>query len=367
MMGTNEQLSQSRVIQKRIKQLQKRVRKSTEYESSTKQMWRRFKRNRAGVVALFIIVFFTLLAIIATPINFSVGYRGIDLNYFWNGLLTFNPSPTIQQQNVSWAAPPGVYTYVPTGCTSCKTQTAYSIFGTTLIGADLYSRLIVGMRTMLFISFGATIISVIIGSIVGMAAGYYGGVLDELLMRFTDVILGIPFYFIILLAIIQITDLPVLYVPLDAIKYSNDSVFIAEVVGLGIFGWMVFARLVRAEIFRVKNLEYVESAIALGVNPQRILLRHIVPNILAPLIIFSAIGMGINIAAVAAIDFVLAINSPGTGVPSWGSDLALGINSWLGHTAWWQIVFPGALITITVLAFNLIGNSLREIFDPRLR
>ena len=179
--------------------------------------------------------------------------------------------------------------------------------------------------------------------------------------------MSITFYFIILLAIIQISDLPMLFVPLDAIKYSNDSVFIAEVIGLGLFGWMVFARLVRAEIFRVKNLEYIESAVALGVNPQRILTRHVIPNILPPLFVFASIGMGLNIAAVAAIDFVLAINSPGTGVPSWGSDLALGINSWLGHTAWWQIVFPGILITVTVLSFNLIGNSLREIFDPRLR
>ena len=366
-MDTSESLSQTKSVQKRIKHLQKRMRKNTEYESSTSQMWRRFKRNKAGVVALFIIVFFTLLAIIAAPISFSVGYRGINLTYNWSGLLTFNPNPLIQQQYVTGAAPPGEYTYVPVGSSSGKTQTAYSIFGTTLTGADLYSRLMIGMRTMLLISFGATIISVIIGSIVGMAAGYYGGILDELLMRFTDIVLSIPFYFIILLAIIQISDLPMLFVPLDAIKYSNDSVFIAEVIGLGLFGWMVFARLVRAEIFRVKNLEYIESAVALGVNPQRILLRHIVPNILAPLIIFSAIGMGANIAAVAAIDFVLAINNPVSGVPSWGSDLALGINSWLGHTAWWQIVFPGALIVITILAFNLIGNSLREVFDPRLR
>ncbi len=223
--------------------------------------------------------------------------------------------------------------------------------GTFLLGTDQYardvlSRLLYGARISLTIGFVAVGISVSIGTLLGAIAGYFGGWVDGLIMRFVDMVISFP-RLILLITIIAIFE---------------PSLFLVIAV-LGLTLWPSTARIVRGEVLSLREREFVLAAQALGYSRWRILLRHLIPNALAPVIVAATLGIGHTIVLEAGLSFLgLGVQPP---TPSWGTMVADGRNHLLD--AWWLATFPGLAIVFTVLAFNLVGDGLRDALDPRVR
>ena len=221
------------------------------------------------------------------------------------------------------------------------------LLGTDDLGRDIASRIIHGSRISLNVGIVAQAISLAIGLTIGAIAGYYGGWLDNLLMRFTDIIFAFP------------TALFAIAVSAVFEKRTVVTLFLI----LGLIGWAGIARIVRATVLSVKEQEFAEAARALGGRDGRIILRHILPNSLAPVIVAASIGVAGNILTEAWLSFLgLGLEAS---VPSWGNMIRDGqqfitIKPWI-------CFFPGLAIIVTVLAFNLLGDGLRDILDPRLR
>ncbi|HKJ68793.1 MAG TPA: ABC transporter permease, partial [bacterium] len=224
-------------------------------------------------------------------------------------------------------------------------ETGY-LLGTDGFGRDLLSRIIYGARISLSIGFVAVMIAALIGTLLGILAGYFGGWIDTIIMRVVDLMLGFPRLFLILIVI----------------AFVGPSIFWVIIV-LGFTGWMGVARLVRGEVLSLKEREFILAAKALGVNTPRILIRHLLPNTLAPIIVFVTLTIGNVILIEAGLSFLgLGVQPP---TPSWGNIIDLGRENLLD--AWWISTFPGLAIVITVLSFNVVGDALRDAFDPKLR
>jgi peptide/nickel transport system permease protein len=218
--------------------------------------------------------------------------------------------------------------------------------GSDQFARDVLSRLLYGARISLTIGFVAVGISVTIGTLVGAVAGYFGGIVDGAIMRFVDMIISFP-RLILLITIIAIFDA---------------SIFLIVAV-LGLTLWPSTARIIPGEILSLREREFVQAAAALGYPKRRIILRHLVPNALAPVIVAATLGIGNTIVLEAGLSFLgLGVQPP---TASWGQMVAAGRNELLD--AWWLSTFPGLAIVFTVLSFNLVGDGLRDALDPKLR
>jgi ABC-type dipeptide/oligopeptide/nickel transport system permease subunit len=230
--------------------------------------------------------------------------------------------------------------------------------GTDRMGYDVLSRVLWGAPTALAVGLGAMTIAALVGTVIGGIAGYVGGWVDEALMRFAEFFMVIP-VFVVILAVVRLFGIIVVGTALERVPHLNLMTIIAL---LGLFGWPPIARMARGEFLRLRQADFVEAALCIGATRRDILLRHILPNALPPLIVLIALGIGGAILAEAMVSFL------GFGDPkaiSWGQLLYFNYEAL--KVAPWGSLAPGAAIFLTVLGFNLLADGLTDAFNPRLR
>jgi peptide/nickel transport system permease protein len=299
-------------------------------DSPKKIYWKRFKRNKLSVAGGIIVLILFLIAVFAPFISPYDPYE-IDRTQILEPPSSTHP------------------------------------FGTDDLGRDVMSRMVYGSKISLAVGFVAIGIATLIGMILGALSGYYGGWIDRVIMRFIDIMLSIPTFFLIL-AVIAFIDPNLWYVILPRlISKTLESVIMDPnilniMIVIGFTSWMSVARLVRAEFLSLKEREYVLAARALGAKNMRIIFKHIMVNSMAPVLVSAVLGIAAAILVESALSFLgLGVQPP---TPSWGNILALGKDNI--EIAWWLSVFPGLAILITVLGYNLLGEGIRDSVDPRL-
>lgn len=271
--------------------------------------WARFRTNKLAMAGAVIVLALYVIALLA-PV--------------------FTPYDPIEQGDIPRMRyqPPGTEHFL----------------GTDKFGRDVLTRILYGSRISLMISFLAVAISVVLGSVVGAAAGYFGGAIDTIIMRIVDALMSIPRLFLLL----------------TCIALFSGSLWLIILL-LGATGWMATARLVRGQVLSLRGQDFVKAAEALGAGGRRIILRHLIPNTLTVIIVAATLRIGGIILAEAALSFLGVGVQPPT--PSWGQMVFEGREMLLG--AWWVSTFPGLAIAVTVIGYNLLGDGLRDAFDPR--
>lgn len=228
---------------------------------------------------------------------------------------------------------------------SLQPPSGHHLFGTDNLGRDIFTRVLYGGRVTLFIGIGVVAVGAVAGMAIGTISGYAGGGLDELIMRSTEVIMAFPS---IILAM--------------AIAVALGPGVLHAAMAMVLVWWPAYARLARGEVLNIRRLEYVDAAVAIGQRPWRILLRAIVPNIRASIIVLATVDLGAAVVTAAGLSFLGLGAVPPT--PEWGAMVSDGREL---PQAWWIAGFPGVAIFSTVLAFNFLGDAVRDFLDPRHR
>lgn len=273
----------------------------------TSGVFRQFLKNQAAILGAVILISLILVAILA-PVLAPYPFRQVSLN------TVASPSPT-------------------------------HLFGTDDLGRDTFSGIVMGARTSLTVGFVAALTSMLIGVIVGLLSGYFGGAVDETLMRITEFILVTPTFFLVLVVVTLL---------------GPSIVNIVLVIGL--FSWPRIARVVRGQVLSLKQLEYVQAVRAIGASSLRTAFRHILPNALPAVIVIGSLQVGQAILTESALSF-LGLGDPLA--PSWGK--MLNNAQTLLNRSLWQAFFPGLAIFLAVLSVNLVGDGLNDAFNPRMK
>ncbi len=332
-----------------------KVQDETKGRSPTQDALREFRRNKAGVVGLIFIIVVIVMAIFApvfTP--YPPDYQNIQNARAYP--MTGYDITTEQAQNCHWYETP-----LEWGCT-------LFIFGSDSLGRDYWSRTVYGARVSLSVAFVASAVSLAIGIVYGTISGYAGGSVDNVMMRIVDFLYAVPLLPMIILVSVYFkalaragtqTGVAGFLIGLDQAMGGLLFVFIV----LGATSWIGLARLARGQVLSYKNKEFVEAANALGATNSRIIFKHLVPNIIGPLLISETLAIPGYIFVESFLSFIgLGVNPP---TPSWGAMISaayLGIKS-----RPYLVLVPGLALVLTTLAFNFMGDGLRDAFDPRMR
>lgn len=278
--------------------------------------WERLRRDTVAMISLVVIVLIILFAL-AAPLVAA-----------WTG---HDPNEQFRQTGLS----PDGLPVAPSG---------EFLLGTDDLGRDILVRIAYGARVSLLVGVLATALTVVIGVIVGLAAGYFGGWVDTVLARAVDVVLSFPF----------------LLFAVSLVSITGPSLLISVFV-IAMFSWASVARIVRGQTLSVREKEYIEAARSLGTSDTRIMFVDVLPNVLAPVIVYTTLLIPLVIGVEATLSFLGLGTPPPTA--TWGGMLQEAVNYY--REAWWFIVFPGLALLITTLAFNLLGDGVRDAFDPR--
>ena len=271
--------------------------------------WSRFLRNRMAVVGAVVVIILYFIALFAPLLS------------------QHDPGEQGDIPRMRYAPPGGDH-----------------VLGTDKFGRDVLARIFYGARISLAISFLAVSISVVLGFAVGAVAGYFGGVVDTVVMRIVDALMAIPRLFLLL----------------TCIALFSGSIWLIIIL-LGATGWMATARLVRGQVLSIREKDFVKAAETLGAGGKRIIWKHLLPNTLTVIIVAATLRIGGIILTEAALSFLgLGVQPP---TPSWGQMIFEGRDVLL--SAWWVSTFPGIAIVVTVIGYNLLGDGLRDAFDPR--
>ena len=274
-------------------------------------VYKRLKRNKMAVAALFILMLLTLTAIFA-PLLTPYDRDELDM------------------------------------ASSYQKPSSEHWLGTDDLGRDTFTRLVYGGRVSLSVGLVSTAISLIIGVFLGAIAGFNGGWIDNLIMRIVDVFMCFPF-FVIAIAIAAVL---------------GPSIYNVMLIS-GILSWTKIARIVRAEVMAIKGREFIEAAISLGLEGREIITKHILPNVLAPIIVYATLGIAVGILSEAGLSFLgLGVKQP---QPSWGNMLAAAQSLRSLRLHWWLWIPPGTMVLMTILSINILGDGLRDAFDPKLK
>lgn len=290
----------------------------------TRQIFRRFKRNRFAMFSLFVLTLLCVAALAAPLFERMLGLNANDVDL------------------MSRFLPPS----------------SQHFLGTDALGRDTLLRLLYGGRISLTVGLVTAVLVAVIGTLVGLVAGFYGGRLDSFLMRLTDGVIILPLLpFLIILSSIDITKLG-----LDPSRFDGSGLSVLHIiVVITLFGWTTVARLVRAQVYVVKEQDYIRAARALGVAPFRILLRHVLPNVVAVMIVAVTLSVGNIILLESVLSFLgLGIQPPKA---SWGNMLTGAQELVWEHP--FLTLYPGGMIFVTVMAFNIVGDGLQDALNPK--
>jgi len=280
--------------------------------------WHQFTRHRLAMAGLAIITFLVVATLVG-PFLWSIPFGKIDYS---NTLLPMSPTHP---------------------------------FGTDDLGHDLFARALWGGRVSIAVGIVAVLIAITLGTVVGAISGFFGGQLDNILMRLTDMFLSLPQLPLLLLTIFLFRE------PLRSLFGPEVGIFLLIVSVIGVLNWMPVARLVRASFLSLKQKEFVEAARSIGAPNKRIIVSHILPNVLSPVLVAGSVGIGAAIITESALSF-LGLGFP-SDVPTWGRMLYDSQN-YIDIAPHWAMA-PGLLIFLTVLSINYIGDGLRDALDPR--
>lgn len=293
--------------------------------------WRRFKKHKSGLLGLGMIVALFVIATLRSSIApYPPRPYADSFKPLYEGEAGMPPS---------WKHP----------------------FGTTVMGTDVFSEVIHGSVYTIYVALSVTVITMILTLVVGIVAGYLGKYVDETLMRITEIFLVFPSTLLILV-FARIYQLRVTEPYWNFLGINVPVGLTIVVLIVSIFGWAGNARIVRGEVLRLKEIEYLQAARSLGASSSWIMLRHVFPNVLPPVIVLATLTMATAVLVEAGVSF-LGFGDPNT--ITWGRLLEESFNDL--STTWWAEIFPGLAVFLTVLAFNLVGDALSDAMNPRLR